>query len=636
MSRDSTPGGSWVNPATMVSALVLGAVGAIGHDRVYAFFNGQPVGTNLEQQGIKNAGTALAFLVKVLFTVATGISFAQQFFHSLRRKQESISHLDMLFGLSENIFSLLNAKLWFRHPILLVIGLITWCIPLSSVFTPGTINVEPSIVFMNGSMLKPAQPQQSWIGDQKFASCQLDWTATTIGPDGRSHVNALCSGPSSDLYSAAVSSVAQRSILSIPPPNQNSSYELTFDGPALGCSQLSNTDIQAINSSIAEARLNGSLPGSHTILGGVNDRTNPDSLKVRYNAWSYTTDGYSNNGCHNTTSPLWHNGTAETYSCRSNNNTNYFFLTSDLPVADTMAGITCQLRNSTYNVAFSYENGSQNISVRSVTLRDQIISDNEVDYNLPDYNNIVYSTVFETFNNIVLAAALNDTSPNSGTGGIMYYDGLVQLSALSDFIEGKRPLVASDVQATLEAMFQNITISTLSSPALRQPDADAADVAVDTWRTVNVYVYNPRDLYIAYGVAFGVSALCVAWGLFVIYGRHGQRSYSLTFSTVLRTTRARAIGDIVDAAARKGTDPAPKELGKVRLLYEDDCGDGRQEGEDYGFCVIREKEGEADRRPSSSREMRESSSMLQSREDSVEDSRGKTTATVTVGTLHDR
>ncbi|KAI1640731.1 hypothetical protein F4809DRAFT_661702 [Biscogniauxia mediterranea] len=634
MAKGNTPGGSWENPATMVSALVLGAVAAIGHDRLYAFFDGRPVGTNLEQQAITNAGTALAFLAKVFFTVATGTAFAQQFFHSLRRKQESISHLDMLFGLSENILPLLNARLWFRHPVLLVIGLVTWCIPLSSVFTPGTINVEPSIVYTNGSLLKPAQPQQSWIGDQKFALCQLDYTAMVRHGDGHTYVDALCSGPSGDLYSTAVSSVAQRSILPIPPPNQNSSYELTFHGPALACSQLSSTEVQALNTSVAQAQENQYLPGSHTILGGVNSVTNPDSLKVRYNAWSYTTDGFSNNGCHNLTSPFWHNDTADAeinYSCRSENNTNYFFLTSDVPEANTMAGITCQLRNSTYNVAFTYENGVQSADVRSVTPGDRIVSDNAVDYDLPDYGNIVYSTVFATFNSIVLAAGLNDTSPGSSTGSsVAYHDGLVQLSALRDFVEGRRPLAGAAVRATLEAMFQNVTVSTLAAAALRAADADAAPVAVDTWRAVNVYAYRPRALYAAYGGAFGASLLCVAWGLLVVRRRRG--AYSLSFSTVLRTTRACELADLVAGpGARRGTDPPPRDLRAVRLRYEDggddddDDDDGQRQGESHGFRVFRVEEPAAER---PSQEALESSSMLESR--------GKTTATVTVGMLHDR
>ncbi|KAI1504008.1 hypothetical protein F5X99DRAFT_373190 [Biscogniauxia marginata] len=633
MARDKTSG-CWVNPAAMVSALVLGVVAAVGHDRVYAFFDGRTVGTNLEQQSITNAGTALAFLAKVLFTIAAGIAFAQQLFHSLRRKQESISHLDMLFGLTENVLPLFNAKLWFRHPTLLLIGLITWCIPLSAVFTPGTINVEPSIVYTQDLPLKPAQPQKSWIGSQRFASCQLDYTAMTSPGDGHVYVNALCSGPSSDLYSVAVSSVAQRSVLPIQPPNQNSSYDLTFDGPALSCSQLSSTELQALNNSIAQAQESQYLPGSRTILGGVNSVTNPDSLQVRYNAWSYTTDGFNNNGCHNITSPFWHNDTADAeinYSCNSKNNTNFFFLTSDLPERNTMAGITCQLRNATYNIAFSYENGVQNVSARSVTLRDRIISDNKVDYDLPDYNNIVYSTVFTTFNKIVLAAGLNDTSPSSATGGVMYYDGLVQTSVLRDFIEGHRPLIADDLRTTIETMFQNITISTMSSAALRLSEADAAEVNVDIWRTVNIYVYNPRDLYIAYGCAFGVSLLCVIWGLFVIHHHHRRNSYSLAFSTILRTTRSWEIEAVVDATARKGTDPNPDDLGKVQLRYED----GDDQSGTHGFRVFHAGQPEPAR---FSHEAQESSSMLQAQYGpiSMPDSRGKYTASVSVGRVHDR
>ncbi|KAH9886789.1 hypothetical protein F4778DRAFT_773891 [Xylariomycetidae sp. FL2044] len=561
----------------MVVLLVAGVLVAVCHDQVYRHFNGQQVSSTFQQQMITNLGTALAFLVKMFFALATGAAFSQQLFYSLRQKPETIGNLDRLFDLLENALFLCRPRLWIRHPVLLVIALITWCLPLTALFTPGTIRVQPSIEFLPPSSMKPPQPQQSWVGTQKFAACQLDYTAMhRLTEDGPTYVNAICTGPSSDLYSVAVSSVSQKSVLAIPPPSQNSSYSISFAAPALACTAKSESDASAVNSLVNDAKNASYLPGMHTILGGVNS---PDGLAMKYNGWRNAVSGFqTSGGFYNLSNPDWHNATAaedESPSTaydngRGEKNENYFFFASDLPGGEPLSLVTCELHSAAYNVSFRFENGKQDVVVNSVAMNEQVASNAEVEYENPDWKNIVYSAVFDAFNSIVLGTALNDTTVASGTGNIMYYGGgLVQTSALRDFIEGTRPLDTEAIRQTLEQTFQNMTISTLSSAALRRPEADAPPVDARTWRSVNVFSYQPADLYIAYGTGLLASALCVAWGLLVTLRRQNSASYSKSFSTIVRTTRSGALDALVPARDRKGEDPAPKALRRVRLVFDD-------------------------------------------------------------------
>lgn len=85
-----------------------------------------------------------------------------------------------------------------------------------------------------------------------------------------------------------------------------------------------------------------------------------------------------------------------------------------------------------------------------------------VDIETPNYANLVYNAIYYAFNNIVIAAAINNTGvPNLNL--LSYGPGPVLVSALRDYIEGDAPLDTSAVIATLQSMFQNITLSSLSA-----------------------------------------------------------------------------------------------------------------------------------------------------------------------------
>lgn len=468
-------------------------------------------------------------------------------------------------------------------------------LPLSAVLSPGTLNIQSRIQYQNNTMLKPAQPQQSWYGTQGFASCQLGPLTSVSMENSSSYREAECSSPSADLYSVTLSSVAQRGIIDITPPDQNSSYQLSFFGPALNCSEASGAETLAVNASVAQAREVLNLPGIPYDTDPR--RVGGNSLWLRYNAWplsrrklNSTSKEAKDETCYNVTQPFWHNITNASAwdinsDCVNADNVDYFFFTSDIPKQNTMVLITCQLHNASYDVSFSYENSRQNIDVRSVALRERIKPDPVVSRSLPDFKNIVYSAIFRAFNDMVLSIGLINSPPDSAVGSFLYFDGYVQISALRDFVEGRHPLIREDVITAIKGIFQNITISTMGSVALAMPESEAAEIEVDIWRSGNVYVYNPMNLYIGYAWALTVSLMCVCWGFFVIYRHNQWSSYSMSFSTILRTTRYPEIDAIVCPEARKGTNPVPDDLLKVNLLYN--ASDSGSEG--CGFHVFHQQ-----------------------------------------------
>ena len=324
----------------------------------------------------------------------------------------------------------------------------------------------------------------------------------------------------------------------------------------------------------------------NTILGGVESVYNMASLVLKYNAWVGSNAQYGMN--YNLSNPYWNNDTNTTYDPYhpTSAHTIYFYLSSMPQPDDSSVLVACHLHNATYNVDFSFENSQQSIEVQSITIQEAVPYNATVDTEDTDYSNIVYNSVLYAFNKIVIAAATNDTGTEAPN--VLYYGGPVSVSALRDFIEAKAStrLNADDVINTLQEIFQNITLSTMASPSLRLPDSQAKAIETKTWHSVNVYIYEPTDLYIAYGCALLASSLCVLWGLYVLLYRN-RVSYSVGFSTILRTTRRSEIDGIVSVEERRGNNPIPKAMKGVKLRYI--VGKGQSGGE--GFALVHNNDG---------------------------------------------
>jgi hypothetical protein len=67
----------------MASSLLLGVVSAVGHHVLYSHYDGRIATDVATQKYIINAGTGLAFLVKMFLAIATGTAYVQQFYINL-------------------------------------------------------------------------------------------------------------------------------------------------------------------------------------------------------------------------------------------------------------------------------------------------------------------------------------------------------------------------------------------------------------------------------------------------------------------------------------------------------------------------------------------------------------------------
>ena len=92
-------------------------------------------------------------------------------------------------------------------------------------------------------------------------------------------------------------------------------------------------------------------------------------------------------------------------------------------------------------------------------------------------------------------------------------------------------------------------------------------VLANVYSSSNIYDYDPRDLWIAYGIAAGSSLFCVIFGAYAIL-RNGA-TYQNVFSTFLRTTRDQALQNLIDPSDN-GAEPLPKDLAEVNITLAQD------------------------------------------------------------------
>lgn len=118
---------SWRAPATILSSLLMGLGLALAHH----FMNVQLDGKALEdvkvsQAWISRFSTALAIMAKTAFTISVGAAFVQRQWLRFRRQSFKIGDVDAVTSAIGNPLGLFSSTIWFHHPILVLIAMVSW------------------------------------------------------------------------------------------------------------------------------------------------------------------------------------------------------------------------------------------------------------------------------------------------------------------------------------------------------------------------------------------------------------------------------------------------------------------------------------------------------------------------------
>lgn len=127
----------WLAPTTIILALLLGILFVLGHHVFYAKLENQSVptgnytlaGKQLPKQQFNTfVGIALAFLVKTFLSIALSTIYVQFFWRSIKdaKQRPTVTELDWAYSGTQNILNLLNLKIGWKYPFLVLLALIFW------------------------------------------------------------------------------------------------------------------------------------------------------------------------------------------------------------------------------------------------------------------------------------------------------------------------------------------------------------------------------------------------------------------------------------------------------------------------------------------------------------------------------
>lgn len=104
----------------------------------------------------------------------------------------------------------------------------------------------------------------------------------------------------------------------------------------------------------------------------------------------------------------------------------------------------------------------------------------------------------------------------------------------------------------------------------RDPDSRTSLTNLAVFSPQTQYIYQPRNLWLAYGLAILFAIIGSILGFIALMINHA--SFSNSFSTVLRVTQNPALFDIIQYTETSGAEPIPKQLADIKVSLSDDNG----------------------------------------------------------------
>ncbi|KAB2571086.1 hypothetical protein DBV05_g10257 [Lasiodiplodia theobromae] len=396
--------------------------------------------------------------------------------------------------------------------------------PLIATVTPGTISVESRSV---------TNTTNGRVPSVDFARDETLWSDSM----GVGYINEA-SPAVTRLLSAVSSSIG---IIPITAPFPNSSFTLQFYAPALKCESLAN------------AKKNGQPVGNCnncTSLQTLWDDTIDSSFAANYYYWQATKPVYSQN---------------------------LFFIRAGggKSVGGDPHNISCQLWNASYTTKFKFNDGVQTTLIQDLAYESTMEFNTSVAFTSLPPGGRAYLAMYLAMSDLLSGeVGIRQGLSSSGMFGSDLPVVKTGLMACPEVLAGWKAFGSREppldqlvspwmcrnnsVAAAVEDMFQNLTLSLLSSEFLN--GNTTTDIRVTSPK--NFWRYGPLDLLISYvaGVAVAFVALLVgSWALIA-----NGYSADVSFSSILLTTRNPDL-DGVAVGQCLGAQPLDRNFEKLKL-----------------------------------------------------------------------
>ncbi|GIZ48251.1 hypothetical protein CKM354_001131900 [Cercospora kikuchii] len=559
----------WLTPTVLVTSFLAGVALAIGHHLYYQSLEG--VSPEGRQYNPVTIGTAIVFMVRTTMIITVTTAYWQVFWRVLRRRLP-IATIDSLAGALSAVYEVLSLKTLRASPLLVGLVLLGWDIRVAIVFPAGTIapggnytieHHEP--VFQYPNFTNSAAYETSWgyRSRDDLANRQSRMGGSpTLGQRWR--------GPTT-LLRRVIAPVFYRGLPSLQPPFTNSSYNLTFVGPAVRCEDI---EVEPILEAFGNAMANCSG------LGKPPDCKDEWKSDYQYLSWTpeYSTVPFKNETIEQGVLPEISNlGALDS----SFNGTPAALLVASRNLTDPgdrmqWSVLNCSLHNATYEVIFALQTGHQNVTISKYEVLGAVMPDDSGGYGASIVNRFAFSQAKKR-----AYFAIMEMLGEMLTGSICSSWQTVATRILQSnlaFTREMYPIYMNDkigspiedlsmptLASAIEQLVHNMTISLFSEPALLTTESDrTADIVVSRYEIV--YFYNWQRLAISYSVVLLLALVAMLIGLYTIFST-GQ-SYSNNFSTILRVAQNEDLAALIEERDRKGQDPLPSHIAKARFGVE--------------------------------------------------------------------
>jgi hypothetical protein len=253
--------------------------------------------------------------------------------------------------------------------------------------------------------------------------------------------------------------------------------------------------------------------------------------------------------------------------------------------------IKCQLYNSSYSMNFTFDNGLQDIKYKIKELNGVSALDGDecrMGRRLHHCNSVTaYLSLMNAMGDL-LWGFKRHVGENAYTDHrtMIGSTTLIESPDMHTFYreKPKSPIKYMSMGDTLEEFFTNATISLFSNSEFLKNDTAASYGPITRFSAQNAFSYEPRNLFIAYGIGIMFSFVVVIYGLLCI--KSASASYANSFSTILWTTRNPDIDTVITTTETSGAEPLPKHLGNVRLLLRRQGNDSEGGGDKAAFFAV--------------------------------------------------
>ncbi|KAG7045572.1 het-r protein [Colletotrichum scovillei] len=536
----------WKAPLTMCLSMMGGVGFAVGHHCFYGSLAGTPpssetyydLGGATSQQLNIALGTLLASMSKILLSIAISTAQEQHAWSVLKARPSKLRSIDGLLASKSNALNILDARLWMLYPLSMFLSLLFWLLPFATLLTPATLTVKAAVA---RSIIVGPVPSISFT-NEAFARITVGTRTTTY------------SGPSDGVTRAALSSLISGTITPIASTYNNASWSLNFEAPALRCSALGADD---------ELRIN--------VTKSATERCSSSGYCYRYISWmpDTTTDLSpflpGNKGATRDTISGPRDAPISLYVVENNDDG---LLDSNMLVFDSFT--KCTLYSASYQTEFSYRSGVQEISTITIANEPSEPWLQGVDAmstkTFKKGVGVPFKAVMDAFSSMLIGSVLINRNIQGAPRIIQTQVGITNLAKNLMFFgkqSSNQPEAGHEIPRLLENMFLNTTLSLVSQAELNPTEPIQATIETEVYQ--NIYTYSVAPLWIAYGVAVGITILSITVGTWAVVG--AGSSYSSKFSTILRLAFNVRLSEYVELQDTGGEDPLPDRLENTIVVF---------------------------------------------------------------------